>query len=225
MIVDASQLELNPFDLDDLAIFPLPDGVLFPHTTIRLHVYEPRYRMLVEDLIAREAPISVVMIAADGRTDPKGRPNIHRVAGVGAIIGHERLPGGRFNILVRGLSRVRIVEELEVDTPYRRVRAQLLDDHVADPRRADLLLKTIQNCLFNIETDNTELIEFVLEAFTVSESLGAAADVLAAVVFGDARTRQQALGEVDVIARLDAILRRLVELMKVESATEGLRPN
>lgn len=217
---DLPTLAVAPEELDDLAIFPLPDGILFPHTTIRLHVFEPRYRALVEDSLDADAPISVAMIAGDGRTDHLGRPNLHRVAGAGIIIAHQQLAGGRFNILVRGVGRVRILEEHDVATPYRRVRAELLEDRVDNRRQADILLKTIQNCLFNVRTDNPELIEFLMEAFTTAETPGAAADILAAVVFGDTINRQRALSEPDVVARLDGILDRLVDLVAA-SAREG----
>lgn len=208
-----ANLTIEPYDMEDLAIFPLPDGILFPHTTIRLHVFEPRYRALVEDCLDTGAPILVPMIAGNGRTDDRGRPNLHRVAGAGIIIAHQGLPGGRFNILVRGVGRARILEEHDVGTPYRRVRAQLLEDRISDGRQADILLKTIQNCLFNIQTDNPEIVDFLLEAFTEFDHPGAAADVLAAVIFGDSLNRQRALCEVDVIARLEGILERLVELI------------
>jgi hypothetical protein len=93
------------------------------------------------------------------------------------------------------------------------VRAALLDDYVEDARRADLLLKTIQNCLFNVQTDNPDIVDFLMEAFTTVDTPGASADILAAVVFGDTIARQRVLGEVDVVVRLDAILERLVELV------------
>lgn len=209
----AANLAIEPYDLEDLAIFPLPDGILFPHTTIRLHVFEPRYRELVEDCLDTGSPILVPMIAGGGRTDHLGRPNLHQVAGAGVIIAHQGLPGGRFNILVRGVGRARILEEHDVGTPYRRVRAELLEDRVDDRRQADILLKTIQNCLFNIQTDNADVVDFLLEAFTEVDTPGAAADVLAAVIFGDSIHRQRALCEVDVVARLEGILNRLVELI------------
>jgi hypothetical protein len=207
------KLAIEPHDLEDLAIFPLPDGILFPHTTIRLHVFEPRYRALVEHCLDHEAPMLVPMIVANGRSDAQGRPHLHKVAGAGKIIAHQELAGGRFNILVRGVGRARIVEELDVATPYRRVRAELLEDRVGDGRQADILLKTIQNCLFNVQTDNSEVVDFLVEAFTEVDTPGAVADVLAAVVFGDSLNRQRALSEPDVVARLEGILDRLVELI------------
>jgi Lon protease-like protein len=213
MTDDLPTLVVYPEQLEDLAIFPLPDGVLFPHTTVRLHVFEPRYRQMVEDTLRDEAPLSVAMIAANGQNDALGRPYLHDVAGIGIVVAHERLPGGRFNILVRGVGRIQILEELDVDTPYRRVRAALLDDRVDDARQADVLLKTIQNCLFNVQTDNPDIVDFLMEAFTTVDTPGAAADILAAVVFGDTLARQSVLSEVDVVVRLDTILARLVDLV------------
>lgn len=215
MTSDHPNFALTSGDLEDLAVFPLPDGILFPHTTIRLHIFEPRYRRLVEDALDADAPIAVAMIAANGRSDPHGRPYLHPVAGAGAIISSQRLAGGRFNILVRGVGRVRILDDLDVSTPYRRIRAASLPDQIADMRKADVLLKTIQNCLFSVRTNNSEVVEFLLEAFTVADSHGAAADMLAAVVFGDSLARQRALSEPDVCCRLEAILERLVDLVAV----------
>lgn len=213
MSADILKLSVSPEELEDLAIFPLPNGILFPHTTIRLHIFEPRYRRMIEDALHTDMPISVAMIAGTGRSDEFGRPQVHDVAGVGMIIAHEELPGGRYNVLLRGIGRVSIIEEHDAHTPYRKVRARWLDDRVRNRLVAESLLKTIQNCLFNIDSDNTDVVGFLLEAFTEVDSIGAAADILSAVVLSDTLTRQRSLREPDVISRLETILDRLVELI------------
>lgn len=112
--------------LDALPLFPLPQAVLFPGALLPLHVFEPRYRALVRDVLQTHRALSVVLITDPEAVDEHGHPAIASVAGVGVIIDHADLPGGRFNILLRGRARVRL-EELPFVAPYRRARATIIE--------------------------------------------------------------------------------------------------
>jgi ATP-dependent Lon protease len=112
--------------LDELPVFPLHGVVLFPTTLLPLHVFEPRYRALVRDVLARHRTLSVAHVT-DPDADMTGNPAIAAVAGVGTIVEHTDLPGGRYNIVLLGRGRVRL-EELRFVAPYRRARATLVED-------------------------------------------------------------------------------------------------
>lgn len=105
-----------------MPLFPLPGAFLFPHQMLPLHVFEPRYRQMVNDLL--DGPgrlvIGTVRAAAEPSEDP---PAVLPVAGLGEIVRHERLADGRFQILVLGLTRVRI-DEAPSDRLYRRVHCR-----------------------------------------------------------------------------------------------------
>ena len=111
-----------------LPIFPLPGTLLMLGGMLPLHVFEPRYRQLVEDCLREDLPLSIPQLAEGGRPDAHGRPALLPYACVGRIAAHHRLEDGRFNILVQPLARIRILEEPLSDRAYRVVRAAVLQD-------------------------------------------------------------------------------------------------
>lgn len=113
-------------------LFPLSGVFLFPGTLLPLHIFEPRYRQMVEDCL--DGPGRVVIgTPLEGECGPA--PAVHCVAGLGEIARHERLDDGRFVILLAGLSRVR-VHEVGSDRLYRRVAAEPLAETPVDGARA-----------------------------------------------------------------------------------------
>jgi Lon protease-like protein len=115
-----------------LAIFPLPDVVLFPGTVLPLHVFEPRYVEMTRDVVAGTRHIAIVRLRHGFQTDYHGRPPIYPVAGYGEVIACQELPGDRFAIAVRGAGRIRVDRELPAERSYREVVATLLPDHPVD---------------------------------------------------------------------------------------------
>ncbi|MEM9695297.1 MAG: LON peptidase substrate-binding domain-containing protein, partial [Myxococcota bacterium] len=83
--------------LDKLPLFPLPQVALFPGALMPLHVFEPRYRQMMADILDGHRSLSIVQVTDDA-PDMAGHPSIAEVAGVGTIVEHMELPGGRYNI-------------------------------------------------------------------------------------------------------------------------------
>ena len=109
-------------------LFPLPGLVFFPCATQPLHIFEPRYRALTADALAGDRLIALVLLKDGWEEDYDDRPLIHRVAGLGRIVADQLLPDGRYNLILRGLARVRITKELGTGTPFRRARMTVLED-------------------------------------------------------------------------------------------------
>lgn len=103
-----------------LSVFPLAGALLFPRMHLPLHIFEPRYRAMVSEALARDRRIGMVQ-----PRDDKDPPTLFDVGCVGRIADVEALDDGRFNIVLEGLSRFTIVRELEVSTPFRQVEAAL----------------------------------------------------------------------------------------------------
>lgn len=187
-------------------LFPLPDVVFFPGTVLPLHVFEPRYRQLVEDCLAGDRRLAVVLLRPGWGKDYHGRPPVHPVAGLGEIIHTERLADGRFNILLDGRMRVRIEEELPVDRPYRVVRVRPLADVLPPGGVASLAER-----LLTLRAAHGKLLEVmgqghadVVARLTVAgASPGAVIDRIVAAVVPDAAVRQRVLEVLDVGQRLD----------------------
>ena len=96
---------------DLLPLFPLPNVVLFPNVFLPLHIFEPRYREMVADALAGDRLIGMVLLRPGWEHDYEGRPPVYPIGCSGVITHVERLPDGRYNIVLRGLERFRIVEE------------------------------------------------------------------------------------------------------------------
>ena len=94
-----------------LPMFPLPDITFFPHTLLPLHIFEARYRALVADALARDRRLCIAQLEPGYEAAYAGRPSVRRVAGRERIVRWERLSTGRYNILVKGETRVRIEAE------------------------------------------------------------------------------------------------------------------
>lgn len=114
-------------------LFPLPNVVLFPQVVQPLHIFEPRYRQLTVDALADDRLIAPVLLRPGWDADYDGRPAVQPVLCVGRIVAEQRLPDGRFNLLLRGLSRARIVEELSIDKLYRSARVELQAEGALPP--------------------------------------------------------------------------------------------
>jgi Lon protease-like protein len=99
-------------------VFPLAGALLFPRAQLPLHIFEPRYRAMVRDSLAGDRLIGMIQPRGPGEPAP-----LFDVGCLGRIDGAEELEDGRFNIVLEGLGRFRIVREAEVDTLYRQVDA------------------------------------------------------------------------------------------------------
>jgi len=117
--------------LTRITIFPLPGVVLYPGLHLPLHIFEPRYRAMVSDALARDRRIG--MIQPQRATE--GAP-LFTIGCLGRITDVEALEDGRFNIVLEGEKRFRLLREMDVPTPFRQVEAELLvenDDEVLAP--------------------------------------------------------------------------------------------
>src|SRR4051794_30821611 len=94
-----------------IPIFPLPNVVLFPNVFLPLHIFEPRYRAMVADALAGDRIIGMTLLQPGFEGDYEGRPPVYAIGCAGLITHSEVLPDGRYNIVLRGLERFRIVDE------------------------------------------------------------------------------------------------------------------
>ncbi|NUP07255.1 MAG: LON peptidase substrate-binding domain-containing protein [Polyangiaceae bacterium] len=185
--------------LEELPLFPLPQAVLLPGALLPLHVFEPRYRKMVRDVLDGHRTLSVVNIPDATKLDERGMPIIARVAGVGTIVDHAELPSGRYNILLRGRARVTL-EELTFVPPYRRARATILpsrDEDVSSTATASLIASSTAFVALVRERDAS----FDFRMPKLSDP-GTLADHCAQQLLIDARDRQTALETTSVVERV-----------------------
>ena len=112
-----------------IPIFPLPNAVLFPNVFLPLHIFEPRYRVMVADALDGDRIIGMALLRPGWERDYEGRPPVFPIGCAGLITHNERLPDGRFNIVLRGLQKFRIMRE-QTDRPYRIAEIDTIDEPV-----------------------------------------------------------------------------------------------
>lgn len=123
-----------------LSIFPLSGAVLFPGLKLPLHVFEPRYRALVSDALARDRQIAIIQ----PQEMREGAP-LYTVGCIGRIDEIEALDDGRYNLVLDGEARFRVIRELEVSTPFRQIEAELIEED------GDEILSSIERAGFERE--------------------------------------------------------------------------
>jgi len=118
-----------------LPLFPLPNLVFFPRTRLPLHVFEPRYRQMVTDAVAHDHRFGIVLLRPGWENDYFGAPPIYACGTLGQIEQAVPLEDGRYNILVRGEVRFRVVGEVSRD-PYRTARVIVQPESSRDMSRS-----------------------------------------------------------------------------------------
>ena len=110
-------------------LFPLAGAILFPRAQLPLHIFEERYRAMVEDAMAGNGRIAMIQPVDEARD----RPSLYRVGCVGELVGVEELDDGRFNIMLMGSHRFRLIAEADVGTLYRQADVDLAAFDDAEP--------------------------------------------------------------------------------------------
>ncbi len=195
-----------------LPLFPLPEVVLFPGARLPLHVFEPRYRAMLERCLATHRALAIVQLLPG--TDERGLPRLAKVAGGGVITEHHALPDGRANIVVAGTARLSL-DELGFEPPFRRARATVVPDtpgHLSAPDRAALL---------SAATTFAGLVRSHDRSFSFQVDGGDPhlVDLCASQLVVDAALRQSLLEEPSVSRRA----RVVTEALMVQTASLGAR--
>jgi hypothetical protein len=214
-----SDTELDAHELNALSVFPLPNGALFPGTLLPLHVFEARYRDLIRDALAGSKTLAIARLKPGFEADYEGRPPVFDVCGAGRIVEHVAHKDGRYHILLRGISRVRILGELPPATLYRVVRGEVIDDLPVDPALGSALERKISQLWTALAPELPEVLRDLNEVTQGVECTGAFADRVAAVMAGDAELGQALMSEPDPCARLQIIAERL------QTLSDSLTPN
>lgn len=195
-------------------LFPLPNLVLFPHVMQPLHVFEPRYRELLEDALAGDGLIAMAALAPGWEKDYEGRPALYPMACLGRIVSHCRLADGTYNVLLLGLRRVRLVSELFSSRLFREAEAELCDDVYmgcpATRRRA--LRHELRDALVHILPTLPEAEEQLEQLLGNDVPLGMLTDVIGFMLDIDMRQKQSLLAEVSVSRRAEMLLCYLSEV-------------
>jgi ATP-dependent Lon protease len=192
--------------LPALPLFPLPT-LLFPGAVMPLHVFEPRYRAMVRDVLDTHRALAVVLVTDPNDLDEHGHPRIAEVAGAGIIVDYLELKAGRFNILVRGRARVALEELPFKDKPYRRASATVLTPPPGEAAPSDVAtLVSAANAFAARVREREPKFDFPLPK---DAPAGAIADLCAHHLVLDPKERQSILETLEVGPRVRKVAEAL----------------
>lgn len=187
-------------------LFPLPNLVFFPQVMQPLHIFEPRYREMTADALAGDRLIALVLPLPGWEKEYAGAPALHSVACLGRIVADQKLDDGRYNILLRGLARIRLVDEVASKKLYRVAKAESLNDvPLCDETLACEWRQTLIDKAPTWFPQQGEVAEQFGKLLQSDLSLGALCDIITFALPLDAEFKQSLLEELSVAARLQIL--------------------
>jgi Lon protease-like protein len=204
-------------DWSSVPLFPLPNVVLFPRAVLPLHIFEERYKAMTADALAGARRVAMALLRPGWEKDYYHRPAIEPVVCVGTILSHERLADGKYNFLLQGNTRARIVSEAG-GTSYRVAHVEPVEETaapenaLADERRR--LERLFRPAALGATALGRQFRQFLAGGVPTPD----VADLLAFNYLEDVALKQSLLAECDVLRRV----RRLIDALEQSHASSPL---
>jgi len=200
-------------------LFPLPDLVMFPHVMQPVHIFESRYREMLNAALDSDGLIALSVLAPGWEADYDSRPAVMPYACLSRIVTHQRTEEGHYNVLLLGLRRVRIDLELPPTVSYREAEVTVLDDQVITENDADRLsLQTALTKRFEETLPPGQPTNPAFQELLSSEvPLSVLTDLVSFATQIDFETKCELLGECDVDRRA-ALLLEAMDLVSLDGA-------
>jgi Lon protease-like protein len=211
---------------DEVPVMTLPNTAFFPQALMPLHIFEPRYRKMLRDVLISNRLFAVAGLDLDHATDAFEPP--HKIASVGIIRACQKNDNGTSNLLLQGLCRVEVVKILR-DEPYRKIRIRALSSEAGATAGENQALRRELARLLSIKlklaaTGSAEMAAFLK---TVDDP-EAFVDIAAFSLCEDASLKQKLLETLDVHHRLELFGRQLrvdIEKLKLRRKLQGRLPD
>jgi ATP-dependent Lon protease len=128
---------------NQVRLFPLPNTVLFPGVVQALHIFEPRYQKMTEDSLSGDQLITMALTQLELVEKPNGDPQIAKVVCISKILSSNKMDDGNFNLFIIGVKRATIIEEFELDLPYRTARVRVHNEDLSQEAGSSYLREEI----------------------------------------------------------------------------------
>ena len=221
-------LAFSPDDFSGFArLFPLPNLVMFPHVMQAMHIFEPRYRSLFEEAISDDQLIALGVLAQGWEVDYEGRPALEPMACLCRIATYQRTPEGTYNVLLLGVRRIQLQEELPPTKPFRVAEAKIVEDHVPPHSSAEEIVGLQQQLLMAFKRSMPKIpssYEQVDELLGSQITLGMLADIVAYTAELNSSTKLSLLKTNNVVDRVHVLLNALSKSSQSSKARRTFPP-
>ncbi|MCH7949531.1 MAG: LON peptidase substrate-binding domain-containing protein [Candidatus Dadabacteria bacterium] len=223
-------MELPELDLNNVAnlknfsgvvpLFPLSSVVFFPNTLLPLHIFEPRYKEMVNAAINNEKIIGMALLKPGWESDYYGNPDVYDIIGMGRIVSSDVFEDGKINIILYGLKRAKI-QEIIKDLPYRLARVDIVENnHDADD---EIYRRKIEELIYKWNLYLNEKQKSHRINVNTKLPLENLTDTLASLIFSNVFDKQRILEETKVLKRAEIIIHDLQTRLKIVSITSQKR--
>ncbi|MEO8498286.1 MAG: LON peptidase substrate-binding domain-containing protein [Planctomycetota bacterium] len=207
-------------------LFPLPNLVMFPHVVQPLHIFEPRYREMVEEALATDQLIAMAHLQPGWESKYDERPPIAPVTCIGRIISHAQLDDGKFNILLLGLRRATITGEMPLTRPFREAQVAVLEDlyvSTAAQQRGNLQRELLR-CFRRFTPESPAAHEQFESLMNNRLPLGVLTDIIGFTMKFEVDLKQRLLSETNVDQRAKMLVDELHRLEQSDAIADDDRP-
>ena len=204
-------------------LFPLPNLVLFPHVMQPLHIFEPRYRELLEEALTTDQLVTMAMLAPGWEKDYEGRPPLFPMACLGRVAVHHRVADGAYNVLVVGLKRVRLLRELPPSKSFREAKAEVCDDCYPPEEAAatPALQRKLRSAFLEILPHLPQAQDQLDQLLGSEVSLGTLTDIISYMLDIELVQKETLLAEANVHRRTRLLLQHLAAISTDDSPGSG----
>ena len=197
-------------------LFPLPNLVLFPQVVQPLHIFEPRYCEMLQDALAGDRLIAMALLEKGWEHKFNQRPPIASTLCVGRILSHTPTDDGRYNVLLVGLKRATMIEELDSDHSFRTARVEVLEDHYPpeDTGGRPALITRLQELFAHFVPEGLAAQQSFDQLVGKQLPLGILTDTITYALNLPLTIKQQLLAEYNVDIRSRILIRCLEQQLK-----------
>jgi hypothetical protein len=205
-------LPASEYLLRAIPLFPLPNVVLFPRAILPLHIFEERYKAMMADVVEGDGRVAMALLRPGWEKDYYGRPAIETLVCIGQVLTWEKLPDGKYNLLLQGRVRAKIARE-KPHSPYRVADLMPLEEVPAMEIDLELERAALEGLFSDSILGGMALGRQFRELLGGPVSTPDIADLAAFNLLDDVCLKQDLLGEADVRRRVGRTIDALREFV------------
>ena len=204
-----------------VSLFPLPDLVLFPGVIQALHIFEQRYREMLKDALANDGLIAMSLLKSKWESCADSTPTIHSTVCIGRVVTHTELEDGRYNLLLLGVRRAKIVREIPTEKSYRMAEVTPIEDDLGQLSQVEAMRGEIQNGFLKLAKNDSYIDQESIDRLMTSEiSMSQLLDLISFSIDLDPAQKQQILEAHQLSARAALLSKHLTQMVDKMNAGE-----